>query len=71
MAKLNVTAAYALLVVLYLGAALVVSLLWLYSSLSGGGAELQDIGTRKAFLVLTLVVCVAGAALVHAVLARK
>jgi hypothetical protein len=69
--KFHVTAAYALLAALYLGAALIVSLLWLYYSLPGGGVELQGIGLRKSLLVLTLAVCVAGAATVHALLSRR
>lgn len=68
----NRIAAYALLALLYVGAALAAIKLWVMIGVAGPAAAtiLPDYSLRVAIYFGVLVVCIAGAAIVHAVLAK-
>jgi hypothetical protein len=73
MNRINAIASYGLLALLYVGMVLMVGRLVFARTLLDlvGPGQADAVQLRAAVQLLTLSVCVAGAALVHAVLARK
>jgi hypothetical protein len=69
---MNLIAAYALLALLYVGAALAALRLYVMIWIGGRGMDAiaPDYPLQKATYFCVLAVCIAGAAIVHAILAR-